>query len=96
VQASVVALAAHVTARRGLGVSSSGMSLQCFKELLLQAALLYGAIQVLKETGAERLLDAIFAPYMVSRQLASTYLVSHSLVAQRRAFQCELSTLVST
>ena len=81
-QAAVVALVAHVTARRELGVSSSGMSLQCFKKLLVQAANLLGAIQVLRDTGAERLLDTIFAPYMVSRQLATTCIVSHSQVAQ--------------
>ena len=66
-QASVVALAAHLTARRDLGVSPSDTSWPCYKKLLVQTSIFHGTMGILQDN-CERILDDIFAPFLVSHQ----------------------------
>ena len=66
-QAAVVALAAHSEARRALGVRM--VTLQRMKRLLVQAAMLHGTMDILQDSEAQSILDAIFAPDLVSCKL---------------------------
>ena len=83
VQAAVVALAEHVTARCQLGVSTFDMSVRRFTKLLVQATILHGVMEILQESSSERILDEVFAPYLVSSlHFASVQLATRFSAAQ--------------
>jgi hypothetical protein len=63
-QASVVRLAASSVACEDMGVLA--LSTPRLKELLPQAAIMHGAMAELRETGSEGVVDALFAPHLVS------------------------------